>query len=469
MGGFVAADTLFSILDDMPATSESAEQEPRLMFPLIQGVLSFDTPYNGLARSMFVYGAFSQYQKVSSVWNIMSAVSAGIAGGSAAVSASRTSSTLAKPAQSGPSKAAWKLWETIAVRSGAAGAIAAGGVAAYMNREKIKKGIASIDKDTFGQGYNTLGQGLAYINRESLGRGFAWISSHLRFVSSLTRQEEMKQRLLRLGAIEGVGLANMYASLGENGTWTGGYFVPERTFCAVPSADEKASKFFFRQVNTATDDEVKAHSSMFQPEKNKGYAKLAEDARVEIISWFEDDTRLVDPLRPTADQPEPKQSQTDNYSDVEDLSEVEDNVLANAGLSPVDLAALAAEVPLPEDEEASTGYQGYLSRIGAKLSQAYPFSRFGATSENTKIPSPPPSDHEAGKEVETTTKPENGDMPATEHVDAKPQEPEGGGGDTEAEKEKGMVNGDETPSLNDSKREIEAGSELGAGQATNEH
>lgn len=36
------------------------------MFPLIQGILAFDTPYNGLARSMFVYGAFSQYNKVRS-------------------------------------------------------------------------------------------------------------------------------------------------------------------------------------------------------------------------------------------------------------------------------------------------------------------------------------------------------------------------------------------------------------------
>jgi hypothetical protein len=41
------------------------------MFPLIQGILAFDTPYNGLARSMFVYGAFSNYSKVNSVFNAM--------------------------------------------------------------------------------------------------------------------------------------------------------------------------------------------------------------------------------------------------------------------------------------------------------------------------------------------------------------------------------------------------------------
>jgi hypothetical protein len=457
----VAADTLFSILDDMPATNESAEQEQRLIFPLIQGVLSFDTPYNGLARSMFVYGAFSQYQKVSSIWNIMSAVSAGIAGGSAAVSASRTSNALAKPAQSGPSKTAWKLWQTIAVRSGTAGAIAAGGVAAYMNREKIKKSIASFDKDTLGQGYNTLGQGLAYINQESLGRGFAWISSHLKFVSALMRQEEMKQRLLRLGALEGVGLANMYSSLGENGTWTGGYFVPERTFCAVPSADEKAGKFFFREVNTATDDEINAHSSMFRPEKNDGYTKLVNDARDKVISWFKDDTRLVDPLRRTTDQPEQETPQTDNYSDVENLSEVEDSVLANADLSPVDLAAMAAEIPLPEDDAVGTGYQGYLARISAKLSQANPFNRSGASNANLKMPSKPPLDPEAGEEVETADKPKNGEMAVAEPVDAECQEPKENDGGVEAEKENGVVNGGAL-SFGDGKQGAEEG-EPGAG------
>ncbi|KAH0537749.1 hypothetical protein FGG08_005497 [Glutinoglossum americanum] len=391
MGGFVATDTLFSILNDQPA---SGEQESNPIFPLIQGILAFDTPYNGLARSMFVYGAFSQYQKVSNIWNIMSTVSAGLASGSAIASVSRTSNVLAKPAQPGPKKPAWKLWQTIAVRSGAAGAIAAGGVAAFMNREKIKKGIASFDRDTIGQGYNALGQGLAYINQESLGRGFAWISSHLKFVGALTKQEEMKQRLLRLGALEGVGLTNMYTSLGENGTWTGGYFVPERTFCAIPAVDEKANRIFLRQVNTVAGDEIDAHLAMFRPEKNDGYAKLSEDARDKIIGWFRSESPVVDP-RYKIQHLEQKESQTEDYSDMENHPEVEDKVTENPDLSPLDLAAAAAAIPLPEDEAASSGYQSYLSRLGAKLSQAYPFDRSGATKEIATIPPTPPLDSEA--------------------------------------------------------------------------
>jgi len=62
MGGFVAADALFLAVNER-ANSNPSEDDP--IFPLIQGILTFDTPYNGLARSMFVYGGFSNYQKVS--------------------------------------------------------------------------------------------------------------------------------------------------------------------------------------------------------------------------------------------------------------------------------------------------------------------------------------------------------------------------------------------------------------------
>jgi hypothetical protein len=356
---------------------------------------------------MFVYGAFSHYQKVSDLWNIMSAVSTGIASGSAALTASRASKTSAKPSQSGASKPAWKLWQTIAVRSGAAGAIAAGGVAAYTNREKIKKSIASFDKGSLGRGYSSLGQGLAYINQESVGQGFAWISSHTQFVGALTKQEEMKQRLLRLSTIEGIGIANMYASLGENGTWTGGYFVPERTFCAIPSVDEKVHRIFFRQVNTVADNEIDAHMTMFRPEKNKGYTKLSEDARDKVVSWFEDDSRVVDPLRNTAQQPEQEQSQTESDG-VDNLSEVEDHIVTSTDLSPSDLVDVASAVPLPEDDVPSRWYEGYLSRIGEKLSLPRPFNRSQSANENLTIPPTIPPDPEIKKEIADAIEPKDG-------------------------------------------------------------
>jgi len=91
--GFVAADALFSVLDNKPVSSNP---DLKLMFPLIQGVMAFDTPYNGLARAMFAYGAFSQYQNISSMWNVLSTVSTSVpaflaSAGSASASSSAAS------------------------------------------------------------------------------------------------------------------------------------------------------------------------------------------------------------------------------------------------------------------------------------------------------------------------------------------------------------------------------------------
>ncbi|QSZ35462.1 hypothetical protein DSL72_008332 [Monilinia vaccinii-corymbosi] len=362
MGGFVASDALFSVLNDHHDHED--KDCTHVIFPLIQGILAFDTPYNGLARSMFVYGAFSQYQKVSNIWNIMSAASAGL------ISARSLGTMSVRQAarQSGGSMAAttrtvspaWKIWEGIAVKSGVVGAIAAGGVAAYRNREKIISGVKNLNrnsiKDGAEQGYDALGQGLAYINRDSVGQSFAWLSSHLKFVGALMRQKEMVQRLERLSKIEGVGIRNFYTSLGENGYWTGGYFVPERTFCAIPAAGQKSSKLFIRSVNGAVEDEIQAHMSMFKPEVNDNYDKMSEQARDLVVEWFRSDDKLVDvPLPEPSSESTPGQDSTCIEEDAGEIFTGTDSVpsldVDGVNESPLDIVAAAAAIPLPDIQE----------------------------------------------------------------------------------------------------------------------
>ncbi|PQE06726.1 alpha beta-Hydrolase protein [Rutstroemia sp. NJR-2017a BBW] len=377
MGGFVASDALFSILDDHHEQEE--KDSNHVIFPLVQGILAFDTPYNGLARSMFVYGAFSQYQKVSNIWNMMSAASAGLVSArSLSTISARQAGSSAVAASSRGSSPGWKVWQNIAVRSGVVGAIAAGGVAAYRNRENLISGFKSLNrnslKDGAESGYDALGQGLAYINRDNVGQSFAWLSSHLKFIGALMRQKEMVQRLERLSKIEGIGIRNFYTSLGENGYWTGGYFVPERTFSAIPAPEAKSHELFVRTVSTGVEDEVQAHMSMFKPETNENYDKMSEQARDFVVEWFQSDTAIVDVPPPPEQSPASASAAADNATSVDTgegkiftgTDSVPDLDIESVHESPLDIVAAAAAIPLPdiqENELSSKQRESYLQSL----------------------------------------------------------------------------------------------------------
>ncbi|KAI1644630.1 uncharacterized protein F4817DRAFT_367387 [Daldinia loculata] len=365
MGGFVASDTLFLMLNEM--------KEGSLLFPLIQGLLTFDTPFNGLARSMFVYGAFSNYQKVSTVFNVMTALSAA----PSALGRSAFKQTTARFPSAKSSRSVWKGWQLVAVRTGTVGAIAAGGVTAYTHRQQIMNGMRSMRniskesvKEGYQQGMDTLSQGLAYINRGNVGRSFEYLSDHFTFVGTLMKQHELSQRLERMAALKGIGIHDFYTSLGENGMWHGGYFVPERTFCAIPAKDHPAYSLFSRHIIKKTEDEVQAHVSVFIRDKNEEYEQMTEEASNLVIRWFNDDSDIFDdPQFASPLPPEPVEElvattedgqeipKVDHIAEGTDISQEEaedegdDNNLPDA--SPLDITAAASIVPLPDDEAPS--------------------------------------------------------------------------------------------------------------------
>lgn len=387
MGGFVATEALFHILDER-ATSDDPKAP---LFPMIQGILAFDTPFNGLARSMFVYGGFSNYQKVSSVFNVMTALSAAPAS---------IGTALKRGARSVPGSnrttnpAAWKTWQLVAVRTGTVGAIAAGGVAAYIHREKIMDGVQGMRNlkkqdlvEGYQQGVDRLGQGLAYVNKGNVGQSFAWLSDHLTFVGVLMKQQELNKRLERLANLKGIGIHDIYCSMGENGYWSGGYFVPERTFCAVPADDQPASNLFSRHVVENAEDEIQAHMSLFKSDKNEDYKLMIDKATKLAITWFNDDSEIVD--NPEITKPSPadaaenaikatdegvevegeKGTTTENAADTQ-ASEDNDDIPDE---SPLDIAAAASLVPLPTEggEDAAAAEGGEPSAAEVKDKQSY--------------------------------------------------------------------------------------------------
>lgn len=238
--------------------------------------------------------------------------------------------------------------------------------------------ITNIRVEGYQQGVDTISQGLAYINRGNVGRSFEYLSDHFTFVGTLLKQRELAQRLERMALLKGIGIHDYYTSLGENGMWSGGYFVPERTFCAIPTEDHPAYCLFSRRIIKKVDDEVQAHMSMFIRDKNDEYEQMTQEASNLVVRWFTDDSEIVDDPKFTEPAPEPaEQPVTTTTPDGQEIpktdtilgeenseapTEGENPTAADADISssstidipdesPLDITAAAAAVPLPDDDD----------------------------------------------------------------------------------------------------------------------
>ncbi|KAI1505428.1 hypothetical protein F5X99DRAFT_404912 [Biscogniauxia marginata] len=312
MGGIVAAETVIALTSERPVTGEGYHgDEPLngLMFPYVQGVLAFDTPYLGISPGTIAHGAEGHYNSASAALTQLGALSDmiwGSRGGSndtAQQASSKKKPTGALPApqkksssssprgssensrsnsnngggggrsssrnnggnsggssSGGSGGGGWGNWGKYAMYAGAAGALAAGGAAAYLSRDHITT-------------------------------GWSWVSSHLEFVGCLGRGEELKARvgnMVRLNEDLGVGFANLYTRLGKAAaskqvSMVGTVMGNERTFCVLPS--KQPAGVWKEAVNDAATDETGAHMSMFEPKHNPGYSKLSEDAKNLVVSW----------------------------------------------------------------------------------------------------------------------------------------------------------------------------------------
>ncbi|KAG6048608.1 hypothetical protein E4U39_007195 [Claviceps sp. Clav50 group G5] len=268
MGGIVAAELVIALASEKPIYSEDGiEKNDRpifsgLMFPYVQGVLAFDTPYLGISPGVVAHGAEGHYQNASAALSQLSGLKSALWGPGSSSNNNNNVTAVAAPS-SGPAAAAaggWGTWGKVALYAGAAGAVAASGAAAWMNREQITE-------------------------------GFSWASSHLEFVGCLARAEELKKRvgcMVKLHEDLGVGFANLYTRLGKAAaskrvSMVGTVLGRNRTFCNLPST--MAAGEWMEAVNDAATDETLAHMAMFEEKENPAYEKLAHDAAGLIAQW----------------------------------------------------------------------------------------------------------------------------------------------------------------------------------------
>lgn len=308
MGGIVAAETAIALTSEHPIHgSTNAEKEEAanpnedattapsqrpstpnsLMFPYIQGVLAFDTPFLGISPGVVAHGAEEKYVAASSVVAQLGGL-AGLWGGNqqaqkggnsnrgtagalpastspaSSYASSRSATAPAVPDRAKDDASPWNRWGKLAMYAGAVGAVAAGGAAAYMNRDQIST-------------------------------GWGWVSSHLEFIGCLARKEELRRRvayMVRLNRDLGVGFGNHYTRLGRAASAkqvgvVGTVLGSERTFCVVPKRE--AAGEWKEAVNDAATDEIGAHMAMFEPKENPAYEKLVRDAASMIKGWLNND------------------------------------------------------------------------------------------------------------------------------------------------------------------------------------
>lgn len=169
-----------------------------------------------------------------------------------------------------------------------------------------------------------------------------WAGSHLEFVGCLARGAELQTRVERVVALtnsHGVGFADFYTALSEKVTsktkYAGSVLGSDRTFCVVPKdsthsdsptgtkrnapsasdstrskrrksksgledemehgeqvqefADDtsKSKGHWVKCVNDDAADELKAHTSMFSPQRNANYHSMLPRARDQIVDWVD--------------------------------------------------------------------------------------------------------------------------------------------------------------------------------------
>ena len=271
------------------------------MFPHITGILAFDTPYLGISPGVIAHSAETHYKSASSAYSAISEVAGVFGYGSAAASSNSKTPKAPRPgatndklltqgadamtasmtasSQDAAATPTWQRWGKYAMFAGAAGAVAAGGAAAYLKRDTISE-------------------------------GWSWMGSHLEFVGCLAKGEELKTRLERVVSLNtkrGVGFADLVTVLGRGAvsqtketepTRLAGGFVEmgggdvvqgtppgERTFCTIPKSEKRA--FFEFARNDVAKDETEAHMTMFERGRNNGYFSLLERAKGLVVLWVE--------------------------------------------------------------------------------------------------------------------------------------------------------------------------------------
>ncbi|CAO1626038.1 unnamed protein product [Parajaminaea phylloscopi] len=244
MGGLVALDAALNIMGE-------SQSDPNALWPRVVAVIAFDSPYYGVHPNVFRNQAtkyISYAQRARDVGQHLAPLGAGLA---AAWGINRNNQQAQQPSPSAPRQAAaGSRWTNALWAGGAfATAAAAGGVAAYYNKDQING-------------------------------AYSYLTDHFQYVSNLWDDGGLKARLDALVEMPSVLFHAYYNYLpaGRTSLLSSTSSSGPRTFIVLPPLSSEHTARLFSPVETLTaTDEVDAHISMFSSARNAaGYIQLVQ-------------------------------------------------------------------------------------------------------------------------------------------------------------------------------------------------
>ena len=283
MGGLVGVDAALNV------AKEGGLRDGKL-WPRICSIIAYDTPFYGVHPGVFknsvdkYSGYIKTAQEVGSTLAPLGAALGGMLGfGAATSNAQRDRSNNGRNAGSGASS--W-MWAT------GAAALAAGAAGA---------GI--------------------YANRNTLSQSYTWVSDHLDFVGNLWDSKNSEQRVKDIQELPQVSFHCYYTRLSKAKSRKPGH---DRTFIILPAEASPVAASFTPSPNTVANDEVEAHVTMFNGDKNDDYYRLGQESALVISrSLFEEQSHGSQKNAQKQAEETPDRAQGSRQGDAEIVQEQE--------------------------------------------------------------------------------------------------------------------------------------------------